>query len=65
MEVRAAGQGQLTASHQAGDMRAAINGCITKLVRVLDSCLGKALDKTKSARETIRREGVDGLAEGL
>jgi ribosome-associated translation inhibitor RaiA len=61
MEVRAARHGPLTASHQAGDMRAAINGCVEKLLRVLDSALGKALDKDKSARETIRRDGVDGL----
>jgi ribosome-associated translation inhibitor RaiA len=61
LEARAAGHGQLTASHQAGDMRAAIDGAIDKLLRVLDSTLGKALDKTKSDRETIRREGVDGL----
>ena len=63
MEVRAAGQGQLTASHQAGDMRAAIDGCIDKLLRVLDSSLGKALDKTKNARETIRRDGLDALPD--
>ncbi|NML14793.1 HPF/RaiA family ribosome-associated protein [Azohydromonas caseinilytica] len=63
MEARAAGHGQLTASHQAGDMRAAIDGCIDKLLRVLDSSLGKALDKTKNARETIRRDGLDALPE--
>jgi ribosomal subunit interface protein len=63
IEARVAGHGQLTASHQTGDMRAAIDGAVDKLLRVLDSSLGKALDKTKSARETIRRDGVDGLAE--
>ncbi len=65
IEARVSGHGQLTASHQTGDMRAAIDGALDKLLRVLDSSLGKALDKTKSARDTIRRDGVDGLAEGL
>lgn len=65
LEARVAGQGQLTASHQSGDMRTAIDGAIDKLLRVLDSSLGKSLDKTKAARETIRRDGVEGLAEGL
>jgi ribosome-associated translation inhibitor RaiA len=61
LEARVAGHGQLTASHLAGDMRTAIDGAVDKLLRVLDTQLGKALDKTKSERETIRREGVDGL----
>lgn len=61
IEARVAGHGQLTASHQTGDMRASIDGAIEKLLRVLDTNLGKAQDKTKSARETIRRDGVDGL----
>ncbi|WP_298234755.1 HPF/RaiA family ribosome-associated protein [uncultured Azohydromonas sp.] len=61
IEARVAGHGQLTASHQTGDMRAAIDGAIEKLLRVLDSSVGKVQDKTKNARETIRREGVDGL----
>lgn len=65
LEARVAGHGQLTASHQTGDMRAAIDGAIDKLLRVLDSSLGKSLDKTKTDRETIRRDGVEGLAEKL
>ena len=65
LEARVAGHGQLTASHQTGDMRSAIDGAIEKLLRVLDSSLGKSLDKTKTDRETIRRDGVEGLAEKL
>lgn len=65
LEARVAGHGQLTASHQTGDMRAAIDGAIEKLLRVLDSSLGKSLDKTKTDRETIRRDGVEGLTEKL
>lgn len=61
LEARVAGREPLTASHQTGDMRTAIDGAVEKLLRVLDSSLGKALDKTKNARETIRRDGVDGL----
>ncbi|WP_157268893.1 HPF/RaiA family ribosome-associated protein [Azohydromonas aeria] len=61
LEARVAGRSPLAASHQAGEMRAAIDGAIEKLLRVLDTQLGKALDKTKNERETIRREGVNGL----
>ena len=52
LEARLAGRQPAAVSHDAGRVADAFNGALDKLVRVLDSTLGKAHDR--HARDSIR-----------
>lgn len=57
IEARPARHNPVVASHAAGDMRAAIDGALDRLLRALEHALDKINDK--HARDTIRRSDVD------